>query len=92
MSAAWAAYLCTRYGHVQSGSGTGTNANSTVWATHCDRCGARLRPVPYHGDPGDEQNERCPACEGIDQPGVLHNARAPYCSQGDPGDETRSGT
>lgn len=25
--------------------------------------------------------ERCPVCEGLDQPGLIHNSAAPYCSQ-----------
>jgi len=30
---------------------------------------------------------RCPICEGIDQPGLLHNPEAPYCSEADPAKE-----
>ncbi len=29
----------------------------------------------------DKQEERCPVCEGVDQPGLLHNPNAPYCTQ-----------
>ena len=36
--------------------------------------------------PGSEhkrhsERERCPVCEGLDQPGLIHNPQAPYCSQ-----------
>lgn len=24
---------------------------------------------------------RCPVCEGLDQPGLMHNPEAPYCTE-----------
>ena len=44
MSAAWLAYLCSIQGHIIEGMGTGTGTADIVWADHCKRCGAKVKP------------------------------------------------
>lgn len=38
----WPAYLCAAQGHIRRGLGYDTNPDNAVWASHCERCGAKL--------------------------------------------------